>query len=69
MTVSKLIELLGKIPGETRVLVSGYEDGFDDPGVLLLGEFYPDPDGKSWYTGDYLAGDQENGFMAVVIPR
>ena len=30
MTVSQLIEVLQTHPGELRVVVNGYEDGFDD---------------------------------------
>ena len=30
MTVKELVELLGKYPDDLRVVVNGYEDGFDD---------------------------------------
>ena len=30
MTVSELIQLLGAYPGDMRVVVSGYEEGYDD---------------------------------------
>ena len=30
MNVKELIELLGKYPSATRVVVQGYEDGYDD---------------------------------------
>ena len=30
MTVSQLIELLQTHPGDLRVVVNGYEEGFDD---------------------------------------
>ena len=30
MTVNELIELLATYPGDLRVVVNGYEDGFDD---------------------------------------
>ena len=30
MTVQELIELLATYPGDLRVVVNGYEDGFDD---------------------------------------
>ena len=38
MTVSELIELLATYPGDLRVVVNGYEDGFDDlsPDRLLI---------------------------------
>ena len=30
MTVKELMELLGKYPDDLRVVVNGYEDGYDD---------------------------------------
>ncbi len=30
MTVKELVEYLGKYPDDLRVVVNGYEDGFDD---------------------------------------
>ena len=30
MTVTELVEHLGKYPDDLRVVVNGYEDGFDD---------------------------------------
>ncbi len=30
MTVKELVELLGKYPDNLRVVVNGYEDGYDD---------------------------------------
>ena len=30
MTVKELVELLGKYPDYLRVVVNGYEDGYDD---------------------------------------
>ena len=30
MTVKELVELLGKYPNDLRVVVNGYEDGFND---------------------------------------
>ena len=30
MTVKELVELLGKYPEDLRIVVNGYEDGYDD---------------------------------------
>ena len=30
MTVKELVKLLGKYPADLRVVVNGYEDGYDD---------------------------------------
>ena len=41
LTVGELIALLSKYPPETRIMVSGYENGIEDPGSveswLMLG--------------------------------
>lgn len=34
MNVKELIELLGEYPSEMRVVVQGYEDGYDDASSL-----------------------------------
>ncbi len=38
MTVREMIELLGKYPGDMRVVVNGYEAGYDDlsPGQISV---------------------------------
>ena len=37
MTVAELIDLLSSYPGDLRVVVDGYEDGFDDLNPELIG--------------------------------
>lgn len=37
MTVAELIDLLSSYPGDLRVVVDGYEDGFDDLNLELIG--------------------------------
>ena len=34
MTIEELIQLLAQHPPDLRVVVNGYEDGFDDPDGL-----------------------------------
>lgn len=34
MSVGELIRLLGKYPVDMRVVVDGYEEGYDDDGVV-----------------------------------
>lgn len=38
MNVRELIELLGRYPGDMRVVVNGYENGYDDltPGQIRI---------------------------------
>ena len=66
MTKSELIELLKPYPGDIKILVDGYEDGFDDVNsfqeieVELL-------EGKSTYNGKYVKSI--NGEQSFVLSR
>ena len=50
MTVAELIELLRSYPSTLRVVVDGYEEGFDDlsPNRIFLKEIALDTGTKSW---------------------
>lgn len=67
MTVRELIEELRKFPQDQRVIVPGYEDGFDDIHLLRsinITGFIP----AAWYYGRYDQ-TEENGEPAVCIVR
>lgn len=49
MTVNELIAELRKHPPETRVVVSGYEDGVDDISRLWPIHIKPTPNPKPYY--------------------
>jgi hypothetical protein len=65
MIVEELIEALGEYPSDTRVVVQGYEEGFDDVSALhsIQIEEHPDP---KWYHGNYDKSSEE-GEPAVLI--
>ena len=48
MTTHELIAELQKLPPETRVVVSGYEDGYDDISRLWSLSVVPTPNPKPW---------------------
>ena len=50
LTVAELIELLRSYPSTLRVLVDGYEEGFDDPSPkrIFVKEVTLDTGSKSW---------------------
>lgn len=52
MTVSELIEVLGQYPDDTRVVVNGYEDGYDDlsPELISAVELVLNAN-TNWYVG------------------
>ena len=60
MTVQQLIELLATYPAELRVVVNGYEDGFDDvtPERISVARIELDS-GKHPWEGRHMApGDR-----------
>jgi hypothetical protein len=48
MTVNELIAELQKHPPQTWVVVSGYEDGYDDISRLISTSIVPTPNPKAW---------------------
>ena len=71
MKVNELINLLQQHPGELRVVVNGYEDGYDDlsPAQLAVVELSLNTGAES-YEGrhgdaDHLSGEQRSGANVV----
>jgi len=52
MVVQELIDKLKEFPSQARVLVRGYESGFDNIEEILFQDviYYPD---NAWYDGPY----------------
>lgn len=48
MTANELIAELQKLPPETRVVVAGYEEGYDDISRLWPISVVPTPNPKPW---------------------
>ena len=65
MTVKELMEELAKFPADRRVVVQGYEDGFDDVAVIkpILVEENPS---DAWYYGKF-ASSSKDGEEAVLL--
>jgi hypothetical protein len=53
MTVEELIAKLNEYPGDLRVLIPGYEDGFNDITLIKEKEIVPDFF-QEWYYGQHL---------------
>jgi len=64
MTVNELIAELRKQPPESRVVVSGYEEGFDDISRLSSISIVPKPNAKE-YEGRWQ--DEESGEPAILL--
>ena len=69
LTVSELIQLLAQYPGDLRVMVQGYEEGYDDleAGRVVAGEASLNVN-SAWYYGRHeqaLTGDEQTGAETV----
>ncbi len=64
MTVHRLIAELRKLPPESRVVVSGYEDGYDDISRLISVCIAPMPKPKP-YVGRWET--EESGEPAIFL--
>ncbi|WP_061023919.1 hypothetical protein [Bradyrhizobium sp. CCH5-F6] len=75
MTVAELIAELAKFDPSARVVIPGYELGFDDVaalkkiGAVLDSNVSPrDPSAKDrWYFGRHAAPDENQPFTEVVL--
>ena len=65
MNVAELIELLKEIPPNTRVVVDGYEDGYDDIKSVATLSLYINANTRDWYYGDHA--DVDRGCPADAI--
>lgn len=71
MTAIELIEILRTYPPDTRVMVSGYENGYDDlePDRVTIMEVHLDT-GKWWWDGrhsDVRDGRKDGGGSAFPL--
>jgi hypothetical protein len=64
MTVNELIAELQKYPRETRVVVSGYEDGYDDISRIIPTSLVPMPKPKP-YEGQW--DSEKSGESAIFL--
>lgn len=79
MKVADIIEKLQSFPPDMRVMVDGYESGFEDPHDLVLESVFDhrpgDERGVCEYEGRYQSakflgkGCGENRFDALIISR
>ncbi len=56
MTVDELIQKLSDYPSNFRVIIPGYEDGYNDIIIIKEIEIVPDYH-KNWYYGQHLDKD------------
>jgi hypothetical protein len=66
MTIADLIALLQKFPPQTKVLVQGYEDGYDNITAVKSVPVKPNPDAQ-WYNGTYVDAEGSGAENAVLV--
>lgn len=66
MIIEELIQQLQRYPKNSRVIVQGYEDGYDE--VTTVSEISIQPHtSHEWYNGKYINGDNAASETAVLI--
>ena len=75
MTVSELIRILRNYPRNMRVVVNGYETGFEDldPDLVSVREICLNA-GEEWWDGQHLGAEDTRtqgraAVKALVLPR
>ena len=64
MTAQELIQLLQTLPPHTKMVVRGYEDGYND--ILRLNEVKIKPKADAeWYYGEYVDTNDAEGIIAI----
>jgi len=66
MIIEELIQQLQRFPKYSRVLVQGYEDGYDE--VFTVKEISIQPNtSHEWYNGKYMNSDNAASETAVLV--
>ncbi|MCE2769219.1 MAG: hypothetical protein LW711_04445 [Saprospiraceae bacterium] len=64
MTAQELIQLLQALPPHTKIVVRGYEDGYND--ILRLNEVNIKPKADAeWYDGEYIDTNDAEAILAI----
>jgi hypothetical protein len=59
MTAKELIQKLQKLSPDTRIIIRGYEDGYNDIQRLIPLMIIPHPGQKADYYGEYTIANTE----------
>jgi hypothetical protein len=66
MTASELIHHLKQLPPDTKILIRGYEDGYNDIIKLKPVRVKHNPD-ADWYYGEYAASSDPEATDAIEL--
>ncbi|MEX8546116.1 MAG: hypothetical protein V5804_00825 [Mucilaginibacter sp.] len=66
MTAEELITLLQALPPEIKIVVRGYEDGYNDIQQLKALKLKKEPN-TEWYYGEYFEDTSEHAIDAIEL--
>lgn len=66
MNTKELIDLLKKLPPDKKVVIRGYEDGFNDIKELRKVNLVFRPD-SPWYNGEYAISNDPDAIEAIEL--
>jgi hypothetical protein len=74
MTVRELIERLALEDPNKRVVVDGYESGYDETFTVTDVKIRPNPYHKNekydnWYDGEFESSVEKDSEVAILLPR
>lgn len=64
MTAAELIQQLQTFPPQTKVMVRGYEDGYNDILKLRVVKIKPN-ENAHWYDGEYEDSNEANAIDSI----
>lgn len=71
MKVKEIIELLQKENPEARLVVDGYESGFDEAYVIthVTIKQNSNKEDDRWWNGEFEFNEEDGSEIAILIPR
>jgi hypothetical protein len=66
MNVQELIESLKSLPPDKKVVIRGYEEGYNDISEIREIRIVLRPD-LPWYYGQYLLGSKQDDIEAIEL--
>ncbi len=66
MTVSELISKLKNLPPDLKVVVRGYEDGYNEI-ITLKNKSIALNGVAAWWDGEYMDSDENEGIPAIEL--
>jgi hypothetical protein len=66
MTASELIRKLNDLPPEIKIVVRGYENGYNDI-IILKNRKITINKGRNWWDGEFIDSEENDAIQAVEL--